>query len=155
MTAPTPAALGFHLPAEWEPHAATWVAWPHQRGDWPGKFAAIPWVYAEIVRHLALSERVNVVVPPGAEERVRRILRRSAVDLERVVLRPLPTDRVWLRDSGPIFVAGPKREVAATDWRVNAWDKYDNWQLDDGVAAGGRKVEGCRGWEADAPGRGG
>src|SRR5438445_270269 len=83
--------------------------------DWPGKFAAIPWVYAEIVRHLALSERVNVVVPPGEDGRVRRILRRAAVDLERVVLWPLPTDRVWLRDSGPIFVVGPNGEVAATD----------------------------------------
>src|SRR5439155_22993063 len=101
MTTPPPAALGFRMPAEWEPHAATWVAWPHQRSDWPGKFAAIPWVYAEIVRHLALSERVNVVVPPGEEERVRRTLGRSAVDLERVVLWPLPTGRVWLRDSGP------------------------------------------------------
>src|SRR4051794_12172900 len=153
MTTPPPAALGFRMPAEWEPHAATWVAWPHQRGDWPGKFAAIPWVYAEIVRHLALSERVNVVVPPGEDGRVRRILRRSAVDLERVVLWPLPTDRVWLRDAGPIFVVGPNGEVAATDWRFNGWAKYDNWQHDDAVPAALQKLHGWRGWPPEHHGR--
>src|SRR5207248_10728420 len=110
MAEPSAGSGTCRWPAEWEPHRRTWLAWPHERSDWPGKFAAIPWVYAEIVRHLALSERVNVVVPPGAEERVRRTLRRSAVDLERVVLWPLPTDRVWLRDSGPVFVAGPGGE---------------------------------------------
>ncbi len=57
-----PASLGFHMPAEWEPHEATWIAWPHQRDDWPGKFAAIPWVYADIVYHLALSETVRILV---------------------------------------------------------------------------------------------
>jgi agmatine deiminase len=153
MTAPTPAALGFRMPAECEPHAATWVAWPHQRGDWPGKFAAIPWVYAEIVRHLALSERVNVVVPPGEDERVRRILRRSAVDLDRVVLWPLPTDRGWLRDSGPIFVIGPGGELAATDWRFNGWAKYDNWRHDDAVPAALQKLHGWRGWQPEHNGR--
>ena len=55
-------ARSWRLPAEWEPHAATWIAWPHQRGDWPGKFAPIPWVYTEIVRHLSRSENVNILV---------------------------------------------------------------------------------------------
>ena len=50
------------MPAEWEPHQATWIAWPHNRSDWPGKFATIPWVYAEIVRNLARVERVNILV---------------------------------------------------------------------------------------------
>jgi agmatine deiminase len=147
MSEPTPAILGYRWPAEWEPHAATWVAWPHQRSDWPGKFAAIPWVYAEIVRHLALSERVNVIVPPGEDGRVRRILKRSAVDLERVVFWPFPTDRVWLRDSGPIFLVGPNGHVAATDWRFNAWAKYDEWHEDDQIPERLGAVHGWKAWQ--------
>ena len=55
----TPASLGYRMPAEWEPHAATWIAWPHNRQDWPGKFQPIPWAYAEIVRHLSRHETVE------------------------------------------------------------------------------------------------
>ena len=67
----TPAALGFRMPAEWEPHAATWLAWPHEKTDWPGKFPAIPLVYAEIVRWLSLGERVRLEVNGKAEELAR------------------------------------------------------------------------------------
>src|SRR5450755_2912658 len=71
----TPAALGYRMPAEWEPQRATWLAWPHHRSDWPGKFAPIPYVYAEIVRHLARAARVELIVNDGAEEeRARAIL---------------------------------------------------------------------------------
>src|SRR3974390_2446822 len=71
----TPAALGYRMPAEWEPHAATWIAWPNNRTDWPGKFASIPWVYAEIVRNLARVERVNILVNnEGAEAAARAAL---------------------------------------------------------------------------------
>ena len=63
---PTPAQLGYRMPAEWEPHEATWIAWPHNREDWPGKFAPVPWVYVEIVRHLSRVETVNIVVNDGA-----------------------------------------------------------------------------------------
>src|ERR671936_410575 len=74
----TPASLGYRMPAEWEPHEATWIAWPHNRSDWPGKFEAIPWVYAEIVRHLARAETVCVLVNDARmQARVRRLLRRG------------------------------------------------------------------------------
>lgn len=119
------------MPAEWSPHEATWVAWPHQRADWPGKFAAIPWVYAEIVRHLHTSETVHLVVQDrAAEAKVRKILTLADIDLARVRFFPIPTDRVWLRDSGPIFVISPSGEVGMTHWRFNAWAKYDNWRMD-------------------------
>src|SRR5438270_4806978 len=94
-----PAQCGFHMPAEWEPHEATWIAWPHQCDDWPGKFPPIPWVYTEIVYHLALSETVRILVNDAAgERRVRRLLSKRRADVERVEFFHVATDRVWTRD---------------------------------------------------------
>jgi agmatine deiminase len=144
-----PAQLGFRMPAEWEPHEATWIAWPHRRDDWPGKFAAIPWVYAEIVRHLHYSELVRMLIPNSrAENRIRRILRRSGVDLTRVEFFPFATDRAWIRDYGPLFVADPSGAVATTDWKFNAWAKYPDWQKDD---AAGRRIATALGLPAWQP----
>jgi agmatine deiminase len=122
---------GWMMPAEWAPRAATWLAWPHNRADWPGKFAAIPWVYAEIVRHLHTGEHVNILVQDAAAEgKARAILVKNAVDLARVTFFRLPTDRVWMRDYGPLFVVSPKGEIGYTHWRFNAWAKYDDWRRD-------------------------
>ncbi|HXX22968.1 MAG TPA: agmatine deiminase family protein [Terriglobia bacterium] len=101
----SPAALGYRLPAEWEPHEATWIGWPHNRSDWPGKFTTIPWVYAEIVRKIAPGEIVRILVNSKAhEEQAKRILRRVGVDLSRLEFFRFPTNRGWTRDFGPIFV---------------------------------------------------
>ncbi len=128
----TPAALGFRMPAEWESHAATWIAWPHNSSDWPGKFAAIPWIYVEIVRLLARNERVEILVRDEAlGRRAARLLEQAGACMEQVRFHRWPTNRVWLRDSGPIFVRNAEGEVAVTDWKFNAWAKYDDWQLDD------------------------
>jgi len=128
----TPRELGFRMPAEWEQHEATWLAWPHNHEDWPGKFHPIPWLYAEIVRLLAQGERVHIAVQDAAaEKRVRGILKRAGVNLAQVGLHAWPTDRVWTRDSGPIFVRNAAGEVAVTNWHFNAWAKYDNWREDD------------------------
>ena len=90
----TPRALGFRMPAEWEPHEATWIAWPHNRADWPGRFAPIPWVYAEIVRKLSRVERVRILVENGpAEDAARRILRKAGANLAAVDFFHAPTDR--------------------------------------------------------------
>jgi agmatine deiminase len=130
----TPAALGYRMPAEWEPHAATWLAWPHERSDWPGKFAAIPWVYAEVVRHLIPGERVRILVGDAATERsARRVLARSAVDLGRVDFFRVPTDRSWTRDFCPLFVRRDDGQVALTNWKFNGWAKYPNWKRDNAV----------------------
>ncbi|HEY8504963.1 MAG TPA: agmatine deiminase family protein [Gemmataceae bacterium] len=124
----------YRMPAEWEPHAATWIAWPHQRSDWPGKLGPVPWVYCEIVRHLHRHEPVNVLVnDEAAGTRVRKMLARCGVDLSRVRLWPIPTDRSWVRDYGPTFVLGPTGQKALLDWRFNAWAKYPNWHRDDAV----------------------
>jgi agmatine deiminase len=126
-----PAKLGFRMPAEWEPHEATWIAWPHCRQDWPGKFATIPWVYAEIVRHLQASERVHVLVNDArAEQRARQLLSRANVDLNGIVFYRFATDRVWTRDYAPIFVTDKKGQIGITGWRFNGWAKYANWKSD-------------------------
>jgi agmatine deiminase len=131
-----PAQLGLRMPAEWEPHEATWIAWPHRRDDWPGKFATIPWVYAEIVRHLHLAERVCILVNDArTEARARRILCRAGLDLGRIEFVPLVTDRSWTRDYGPLFVRDSHGTIALTDWQFNAWAKYPDWQADDAVPA--------------------
>jgi len=130
----TPREHGFRMPAEWAEHAATWIAWPHNAEDWPGKFQAIPWVYADIVRHLSAVEDVHILVnDAAAEKRARGVLTRSGVHLARVHFHPWPTNRVWTRDSGPIFVRNSQGDTAITNWKFNAWAKYDNWQLDDRV----------------------
>ena len=127
---PTPSALGYAMPAEWERHAATWLAWPHNVRDWPGRFAPIPWVYAEIVRQVAKGETVRLLVQDAAHEaKVRRVLGRAEVDADRVDFRRWPTDRVWTRDSGPIWVSG-KVGRAVLDLRFNAWAKYPDFAHD-------------------------
>ncbi len=134
IPAKTPRELGYRMPAEWEPHEATWLAWPHNPDDWPGKFQAIPWLYAEIVRLLAAHERVHILVEDAkAEQRASSILERAGANLDRVSFHLWPTDRSWTRDSGPIFVRNAEGKVAITNWRFNAWAKYSDWQLDDQV----------------------
>ena len=117
-------------PAEWEPHAATWVGWPHHHPDWPGKFEPIPWVYAEIVRVLHRSEPVHILC---AGEQTRddalRALRSHGVDPARCQIHLVPTDRVWLRDSGPTGVYGPDG-FEWISWKFNAWAKYENFEFD-------------------------
>lgn len=130
----SPRALGFRMPAEWEPHEATWIAWPHNREDWPGRFAPIPWVYGEIVRKLAGVERVRILVEDAGEEQsARRILKKIGADLEAVEFFVYPTDRVWTRDYCPLFVRNRDGEVGITNWHFNGWAKYDNWKNDDAI----------------------
>ena len=127
----TPRSLGYRMPAEWEPHAATWLAWPHNAADWPGRFHPIPWVYCDIVRHLTRVEDVHLLVEnAAAEQRAGALLGKTGARLERVHFHQWPTDRVWMRDSGPIFVKRAEG-VGITNWRFNAWAKYDDWQSDD------------------------
>jgi agmatine deiminase len=136
------------MPAEWERHEATWLAWPHNPEDWPGKFQAIPWLYAEIVRLLARNERVHLLVQDEKEQRrAISILERAHANLQNVSLHQWPTDRVWTRDSGPIFVRNAKGEVALTNWRFNAWAKYPDWHLDDQIPGRAAELLGMPQWQ--------
>ncbi len=135
------------MPAEWEPHEATWLAWPHNREDWPAKFAAIPWVYCEIVRKLAHVERVRILVDnEEIEQSARGKLRKAQVDLDAVEFFHCPTNRVWTRDFGPLFVKAGA-EVAMTNWRFNGWAKYNDWQLDNAIPSALAKRLKMRQWK--------
>jgi agmatine deiminase len=122
--------LTSRMPAEWEPHAATWLAWPHNLSDWPGRFAPIPWVYAEIVRRISAGETVRLLTGTAAlEQRARAVLKRAGVALDGVEFLRIPTDRVWTRDSGPIFVRRGNGKAIAR-FRFNAWAKYPDYKKD-------------------------
>jgi agmatine deiminase len=124
------------MPAEWEPHEATWLAWPHERTDWPGKFAPIPWVYGDIVQRLARVEKVRILVEDAAAEKnARRVLAKCAVNMSAIEFFRHRTNRSWTRDYCPIFVRNTRGEVAMTNWIFNGWAKYDNWRDDNRVPA--------------------
>jgi agmatine deiminase len=129
--APSLQAAPAVMPAEWEKHAATWLAWPHNLRDWPGKFAPIPWVYAEIVRRVSAGETVRLLTGTAAlEAKARRVLSAAGVSAARVEFHRVPTDRVWTRDSGPIFVRRGAGGRAIAHFRFNAWAKYPDFRRD-------------------------
>jgi agmatine deiminase len=144
----TPAALGYRLPAEWEPHAATWVAWPHNRQTWPGAFGPIPHVWAGLIRTLARYEPVHVL---AGGEAVMREARAMVGHVGGVTLHDVPTNDAWTRDHGPSFLAGPPGLAhALVDWEYNAWGgKYPPFELDDAVP---RRIAEATGRRRFAPG---
>jgi agmatine deiminase len=150
-----PADLGYRMPAEWEPHDATWIAWPHNRSDWAGKFEPVPWVYAEVIRHLSQVERVEILVnDAAAEKQARAVLKSAEVSTADVNFHRIPTNRSWTRDFLPNFVRMDGivlhgRDVAAqlgveevpdqfrlgmVKWRFNGWAKYKDWRQDEDAA---------------------
>jgi len=146
-------AYGSRMPAEWEPHAATWLAWPHFRDDWPGKFEPIPWVYAEIIRYLARHERVELIVNDAAsEKRALKVLAQANATSENIRFHRWPTNRVWTRDSGCTFVSPLSGKSAsalsAIKWRFNAWAKYSNWQHDEKIGSLMAEVAGAQEFRA-------
>jgi agmatine deiminase len=136
-----PAQLGYRMPAEWEPQSAMWLAWPHAREDWPGKFAPIPWVYTEIVRYLSRVQQVNIVVRNETmNRRAADQLDAAGVNMEAIYFFKCKTDRAWLRDSAPTFVVkhesaesnptDPADRIGVVGWKFNGWAKYDNHRRD-------------------------
>jgi len=139
------------MPAEWEPHSATWLAWPHYEGDWPGKFEPIPWVFAEIVRNLAKHELVELIVNnSAAAKKARHVLERADALSPNLRFHRWPTNRIWLRDSGCIFLTSkqpgfsppegrgrlsPHDPPMALKFRFNAWAKYSNWRHDEKIGS--------------------
>jgi agmatine deiminase len=121
----------YRIPAEWEQHEATWIAWPNNKEDWPGKFAPIPWVYGEIVRYISRAEKVRIIVESRShQKKAERVLKAVNADLNNVEFFKLETDRNWLRDSGPQFVKNEKGETVLISFKFNAWAKYDNYKKD-------------------------
>lgn len=132
---PTPAALGFRMPAEWEKQDAVWFSWPHKRTTWPGRFEAIPGVFARIVASVSRFERVRINCAARLQPRARRLCESAGAAIGRVEFYDHPTDDSWCRDHGPIFVKSRATgEVAVTDWKFNAWgDKYPPYDRDNAV----------------------
>lgn len=127
-------ALSYRLPAEWEPHGATWLVWPQNASDWPGKFQKIKLVYREIVSHLSESEKVRIIVAPGEErKRAETFLKKESVDLTNVRFYECFTDRSWIRDSGPFFVEEGSGKLSVLDFGFDGWGKYPDWEKDNQV----------------------
>ncbi|HYA16101.1 MAG TPA: agmatine deiminase family protein [Bryobacteraceae bacterium] len=146
----TPRQLGYRMPAEWEPHEATWIAWPHNEEDWPGRFEPIPWVYGEIVRKLSEVEKVRILLQDGeAENSARRVLEKTGVQWEAIEFFMLQTDRVWARDFAPLFVRNALGTVAATKWRFNGWAKYENHLRDEAAGVAIPGLLGMQSWRPD------
>ena len=124
--------MTFRMPAEWEPHEATWIGWPTNPEDWPGKLPAVEWAFVEIVRHLARHEHVHILAPSGETEDAARVkLDMAGVERSSVSFHLLETNRNWLRDAGAIFVREiQSRALQARHFKFNAWAKYDNFHLD-------------------------
>lgn len=131
----TPAALGFRMPAEWEPQAAVWLSWPHNRATWPGHFRPIPAKFAEIAAHISRFEEVRINLAKPLQPRARSLLNRACADLAKITFYNHPTNDAWCRDHGPIFVKNDRTgEVALTDWKYNAWGgKYPPFDLDNTI----------------------
>jgi len=145
---PTPRELGYRMPAEWDRHEATWLAWPHNPEDWPGKFQPVPWLYAEIVRLLAACERVQILVDDArAEQRATSMLERAGANLDQISFHLWPTNRSWTRDTGPIFIRNAEGNVAVTNWLFNGWAKYPNCQLDNEVPGRVTELLGVPEWQ--------
>lgn len=145
----SPRELGYGMPAEWEPHAATWLAWPHNPDDWPGKFELIPKVFVEMATALSQTERVRIIVEAAAREsQVRRLLTEGGAEIASIDFFHAATDRSWTRDFLPLFVKSRSGDVAAVKFRFDGWARYDNHEQDD--AAGRRVAEwrSLRSWDA-------
>ncbi len=138
----SPAARGYAMPAEWAPHAATWLAFPHHRTDFPGKLHAVIWTFAEMARVLSQGERVKLLVEDDAQaERAEHAFTRAGVRMDRVDFVVAPTNRSWTRDSLPLWVTKPGRgkasEKCAVKFRFDGWSRYRDHHKDD---AAGRHV---------------
>jgi len=153
----TPVSLGFSMPAEWETHEATWLAWPHNPTDWPDKLDIIRWVYTEMVRRISPGEAIRMLVNSKSEEKLaRRYLSRAGVDARGVEFIVHPTNRGWTRDSGPVFVRRNERarlETAIVHFHFNAWAKYPDWRKDRRVPETAAKRLGKRLFDAQWQGR--
>ena len=170
-TASTPAALGYRMPAEWAPHASTWLTWPRPEGiSFPNKYETVPDVYAEFIRHLVTVEEVNINVWNAKKEAwVRGLLAERKVPLDRVRFHHFPAYEPWCRDHGPIFLvrdgssrgneapsepgatvnqslvtsAATRARRAIVDWGYNAWgNKYPPFDLDDAIPQHVAKLRG-------------
>ena len=129
------------MPAEWEKQKSTWVAWPHNKKDWPNKFNSIPEIFAKIIFHISQDQRVNILIENVIlKKRAELILKKFKANFSNIRFRLCKTDRVWLRDSFPIFVKGNKNRKVLINWEFNSWAKYQNFKRDNNIINKIKKV---------------
>jgi agmatine deiminase len=134
----TPKQNGFFFPAEWHPHTATWLSWPHKEESWPGKIGLIYPRYCEFIKVLTEGELVRInVCDEQMQAFATQQLIAAGVDLKRIEFFEFPTDDAWCRDHGPAFLINPRtKKKAIVDWGYNAWgNKYPPFDLDDVIPA--------------------
>jgi agmatine deiminase len=163
QSAATPAELGYSFPAEWETHEATWLGWPHNASDWPGKFAVIPWIYGEMVRKISAGENIRLLIRHNKDKQfASHVFQKAGVDLRKIKFVVHPTNRGWTRDTGPIFVRrknpqstirNPKFETAIVHFHFNGWAKYKNWRKDTKVPETAAKLLGKKLFHAEHNGK--
>ena len=147
-----PPALGYRWPAEWEPHRATWLSWPHNPETWPTALPEVEATFAQFVRALAPHEAVEIGLADDAmEARARAAIRAAGHDPDRNVgFHHYPTTDAWCRDHGPIFVVKPDGSRALCDFGFDNWGKkYPGWELDDAVPRHVEKILGLPRFPAD------
>ena len=122
------------MPAEWEKQKSTWIAWPHNKKDWPKRFDLIPEVFAEIVFHISKNQMVNILIQNNLlKKKATLILRNFKVNFSNIKFTLGQTDRAWLRDSFPIFVKDSKKKNILINWNFNSWAKYNNFRKDNNI----------------------
>jgi len=134
----TPAAAGYSMPAEWQPHQCTWISWPHNRESWPDKFEPVEPATARFVGVLSRSELVRINVLDSAHEKHVRQQLEGYAHSANIAFHHFPTNDAWCRDHGAIFVkrSGPDHPLLALDFQYNAWGgKYPPYDLDNAIAA--------------------
>ncbi len=123
---------GKRLPAEWEPHELTWLGWPHNKEDWPGKFMPIPWVFGEIVKYISRGEKIRILIEDKDHQgKAEKILKYINVELNNIEFYKFKTNRGWMRDLSPAFVKDEKDDTIAVHFLFNGWAKYDNYKKDE------------------------
>lgn len=126
--------MTYRMPAEWATQKRVWFSWPHNKADWPGKFAPIPYVFAEMIRVIAATQRVGLLVKnAAAQTAAKTLLNEAHANIKNVDFLIAPTNRGWMRDCGPIWVRDAQNKPIALDWKFNAWAKYPNWRKDNDV----------------------
>ena len=131
-----PIELGYRIPAEWEKHEATWLGWPHNKEDWPGKIAPIYWVYGEIAKKISEGENVHIIVESKEhQQKAMKVLNDIGADLNNIKFFVLKTDRGWMRDSGPAFLKKDSGEISLVNFKFNGWAKYSNYKKDEKLPA--------------------
>tara|TARA_B100001248_G_scaffold150390_1_gene112811 strand:+ start:198 stop:1247 length:1050 start_codon:yes stop_codon:yes gene_type:complete len=122
------------MPAEWEKQKSTWIAWPHNRKDWPNKFNNIPHVFAKIISSISKVQIVNILIQNKQSKRkIINYLKQKKTNFKNIKMIACKTDRVWVRDSGPIFLKDKKNNILLSNWNFNAWAKYKNFRNDNNI----------------------